>query len=73
MSKIKTIATEVSAVAASFGAVIAAVVNIAPSAHIPAPEVAILVAVGSVLSTIVIEAQQIASAKIAARKAAKSA
>ena len=68
---LKKIAAEVASVGASIGAVIATVVNIAPVVHIPAPEVTILVAVGSILSTIVIELQGFVGTKMAAKRAAK--
>ena len=68
---LKKIAAEVASVGASIGAVIATVVNIAPVVHIPAPEVTILVAVGSILSTIVIELQGFVGTKMAVKRAAK--
>src|ERR1017187_8620689 len=67
---LKKIAAEVAAVGASIGSVVAVVVNVAPVVHIPAPEVTILVAVGSILSTIVIELKSFAGAKMGAKKAA---
>ena len=67
---LKKIAAEVAAVGASIGSVVAVVVNVAPVVHIPAPEVTILVAVGSILSTIVIELKSFVGAKMAAKKAA---
>lgn len=72
MTRLQRIATTIASVATSVGAVVAAVVNVAPSVHLPGADISILVAVSSVLATIVVEATQIASTKIQERKAAKA-
>ena len=69
---VKAVATEVATIAASVGAVLAVVLNVAPSAHLPAQDVAYVVAATSVVGAIAAEARKVAGVKVAARRDAKA-
>lgn len=69
--KFKAYAAEVAAIAASIGAVLAIIIQFAPTVHIPAPEIAIIVSVSSIVAGIGLIAKDIVGAKLQARKAAK--
>ena len=52
---------------ASISAILALVVNLAPSVHLPAAATAIIVSASTVVATVVAEARRIARAKKAAK------
>ena len=66
----KKIATDVITTAASVSAILAAVLNLAPSVHLPAQYIAWIVTASSVVAAVVAQARRVAGAKIAAKKAA---
>ena len=59
----KKIAGDVATVGASISAILALVVNLAPSVHLPAAATAIIVSASTVVATVVAEARRIARAK----------
>ncbi len=59
----KPIAADVATIGGSIGALIALIVNVSPSIHIPAGTVALLVGVSTVVTTVVAEARRFAGAK----------
>ena len=63
----KKIAGDVVTVGGSVSAILALVVNLAPSVHLPASATAIVVSASTVVATIVAEARRIARAKKAAK------
>ena len=56
---IKIIAADVVTIGGSVSAVIATIVNVAPTVHIPASTTAILISASSVIATIIAEARRI--------------
>ena len=69
--KLKEIASDVALVGTSVGIVLASLVNLAPSVHLPAPDIAILVSASAVVTAIVAKARDAVKVKVAAAKAAK--
>jgi hypothetical protein len=66
----KRIAGDIVTVGGTVGALIAVLVNVAPSIHIPAQATAVLVAASAVVATVVQQARRVQRAKVAAYKAA---
>ena len=66
----KRIAGDIVTVGGTVGALIAVLVNVAPSVHLPAQATAVLVAASAVVATIVQQARRVQRAKVAAHKAA---
>ena len=64
-SDLSKIATDVVTVGASVSAVLATIVNVAPSVHIPANATALIVSVSTVLATVIAEARRFVRAKAA--------
>ena len=70
-TKLKEIASDIALVGTSVGVVLTALVNLAPSVHLPAPDIAILVSASAVVTAIVAKARDAVKVKVAAVKAAK--
>ena len=71
VAEFKKIAAVVLSVATAVGGVVAGLVNFAPSVHLPAPEVAILVAVSAIIAGIVKELGSVVNTTIKAEKSKK--
>jgi hypothetical protein len=68
-ARVKKIAADVAIIGASVGAALAALVNLAPSVHLPAADVAFLVSAASVVAAAVKEAKRVHDSNVAAKKA----
>lgn len=66
----KRIAGDIVTVGGTVGALIAIVVNVAPSVHIPAGATAALVGLSAVIASVVQQARRVQRAKVAARQEA---
>jgi hypothetical protein len=69
-SDVKVIAADIASVGASVGAVLAVVENAASSLHIAGPETAIIVAVSTAVSAVVLEARRVVGALSSSKKTA---
>ena len=69
----KSILTDVITVGIAVSGVIAILVNVAPSLHIPANFKAWLIGLSAVLATVIAEARRIIQTNLAAKRAAKKA
>jgi hypothetical protein len=72
LAEFKKIGAVIASVGAAIGGTIAVIVNVAPAVHIPAPEVAILVAVSSIAASIVKFLGGVGVATVRASRAAKA-
>jgi hypothetical protein len=70
MNTVKKIATDVVTAGAAVSAVLAVVLNLAPSVHLPAQYVGYIVAASAIVAAVVAQVRRYAVAKVAAAKAA---
>jgi hypothetical protein len=61
----RKIAADVAGVGGAVSAILAIIVNAAPSVHIPATSTALIVSVSTVVATVIAEARRIAGSKVA--------
>jgi hypothetical protein len=65
----RKIATDIATTAAAVGSILAVLLNVAPSLHVPSTYIAWIVTASSVVAAVVAQARRVAGAKLAAKHA----